>query len=870
MAKKKPNANQSRFDSLDSVPSMPEGYYTGDQPNPNLIRFVEANATPYEPETDDYCVRAFSQPITATKATAIYGMHTYWSKKPHDAIRQYILHYTRPGEIVLDPFCGSGGTVLASLIEGRKSIAIDRSPIAAFVTKNYCTPVSPDALRNAFHELSIHLASEIAWLYSTRCDRCGGSATTVFVVYSQVVQCPRCLSRLALFDCPHEDIINEDDETKAVIVCPQCKKAGRTETISARAEKYGAIPVLVSYICQNGCRPARAERRHSDTSKEKRDYFEQYDLGKIKEIEEKTIPYWLPPNRMMNSKDGVERWAMLWRPYLGDRTKVIDFFRLRNQWALAAILDGVRQLKVSADVRDALLFAFTGSLLNASDMYRYRESGKGGLSMGTFYVGPVFQVMNAWRTFEDKVQDLLRGYPTIELQEHRVIISTQSATRLAGIQSNSVDYVFTDPPYSWKVQYGESNFIWEAWLGFDTAWHEDEVIVNDNRGITEADWASNMKEAMSECYRVLKPDRWISLCYHDTSEGTWQLVQDIMAEAGFVTDRDSVAHAIDTGQKAWKQIVADKVSKRDLVVNYRKPKPLPFQVTKVYGPEDADKLPKDGDIATFADIARQIVRDFLTRHPGATNDRIYDELVSRLVASRSMEAHDFDALLQSVAEEVQQPVKEDLFRNKEPDLLGSHIQSRWYLKETADQVDQAEQAKEDSAANLLEKFIGEYLEGNPELEGVHYSDLFEQYLPVHDKPRRLLADWMPEYFIKTQSGSWRLPDKEEGKQLAELRKAGTIRRIKRFANALIDGVPVLEKDRSRSDVDLLDWLRQCRRAGLYEQGRAIYEKGGLNSANLSDEQQIEAEDDYRICVRRGSEEVAKPKRKSRKTKEDDE
>ena len=49
----------------------------------------------------------------------------------------------------------------------------------------------------------------------------------------------------------------------------------------------------------------------------------------------------------------------------------------------------------------------------------------------------------------------------------------------------------------------------------------------------------------------------------------------------------------------------------------------------------------------------------------------------------------------------------------------------------------------------------------------------------------------------------------------------------------------------RRYVDLLaDWLRQCRRAGLYEQGRAIFEKRRLNSANLEDEQQIEAEDDY--------------------------
>ena len=68
----------------------------------------------------------------------------------------------------------------------------------------------------------------------------------------------------------------------------------------------------------------------------------------------------------------------------------------------------------------------------------------------------------------------------------------------------------------------------------------------------------------------------------------------------------------------------------------------------------------------------------------------------------------------------------------------------------------------------------------------------------------------------------------------------------------------------------VNWLRQCRRAGLYEQGKAIYEKGGLNLANLTDEQQIEAEDDYRIRARRGSDEVAKPKKQRRTIREGDE
>ena len=70
-------------------------YYTSD-PNPNLRRFVEEHGTPYDPSNDDYNVPPFDKPITSTKATAIYNMHAYWSKKPHGAIHRYIRHYTRP------------------------------------------------------------------------------------------------------------------------------------------------------------------------------------------------------------------------------------------------------------------------------------------------------------------------------------------------------------------------------------------------------------------------------------------------------------------------------------------------------------------------------------------------------------------------------------------------------------------------------------------------------------------------------------------------------------------------------------------------------------------------------------------------------
>ncbi len=186
---------------------------------------------------------------------------------------------------MLDPFCGSGGTALAALMEGRAAIAIDRSPAATFITKNYCTPVDVDELKAAFEELKRKVKPEIDWLYETRCDRCGGKATTAYTVYSQVFQCPRCLNKVPLFDCKELEGQTAAGKPSKVNACPHCYARGIVEEISTRSPRFGAIPVLVSYLCASGCSPARAERRHKDLDDRKREYFEQYDLAKLQEIE---------------------------------------------------------------------------------------------------------------------------------------------------------------------------------------------------------------------------------------------------------------------------------------------------------------------------------------------------------------------------------------------------------------------------------------------------------------------------------------------------------------------------------------------------------------------------------------------------------
>jgi DNA modification methylase len=839
MARKQNNNYIQQEYFKNEIPEIPEGYYSGDKPNPNLRAFVETHVKerPYDPGTDDYDIPAFDHPIETTKATAIYNMHTYWSKKPHDAIRQYIRHYTQPGDLVLDPFCGSGGTALAALMEGRKAIAIDRSPAATFITKNYCTPVDVDDLQAAFEELKKKVKPEIDWLYETRCDRCGGKATTAYTVYSQVFQCTRCLHKVPLFDCWDVTSETRDGRPKKVHACPYCYDNGIIEEISTRGEHFGAVPVMTNYFCEGGCKPVRDERRYNDSDPVKRDYFEKYDLGKLKEIEAKEIPHWYPKDRMMHAPEDQECWGEKWRAGTSNFRTVDELFTKRNLWALAAVFEA------SIGLNDMDMIA-NSSLMASSKRAQHLEEG-GGYIPGTYYLPQLSKERNVMGVFsaifsktknaKEQITDLLKS--------NQLLISTQSACNLIEIPSYSVDYIFTDPPYSGTIQFGELNFIWEAWLNLDTHWHDEEIIVNKVRGISIVDWENMMREAMRECYRTLKPGRWLSLCYHDTSEGTWELIQNIMSEVGFIVDQNDKAIYFDTGGRTYNQYTADKVTKRDLIINFRKPWP---------GEASGDlTITGDEDETTFAQKVHTIIRDYLTSHPGTTKDRVYDEVVSCMVRAGQMEAHNFDELLGQVADEVREPVLKNLFEKEEPNLFGTHEISRWYLKETELAVqDAAESAKEDAAASSVGSFLSDWLNRHPGQEGVHYSDTFEHYVyTVIDKPRRQLLDWLPDYFYITPEGTYRLPaDEEETIAKEHGRASGTNRRIKRYISYLQQGLIVPENERP-SDSTLIEWIRHCKQSGLYDQGVFLYERGGLNLDAFSEEIMVRVEEDYQVCKR---------------------
>lgn len=871
MSKKK-TPNQLSLGVKKKTPKMPAGYYSSDKPNTNLRRFVDEHLEehPYQPDKDEYDVSPFDEPISIkNRRSALNDLHIYWSKKPFDAVQSYVDHYTNPEALVLDPFVGSGGTVLCALRRGCSAIGIDLSPASTFITKYYCTPVDLDEFSSAFEQVIENSRSTLDWLYESR-NKEGKKANTAYTVWSQVYRCERCLSYIPLGLCVDVPSFNKDGTPKrkrgggqaTCKACPKCYKRGISQEINTGSKRYGRVPLRSSIIVRSEERNRRdikfypfPEEATRSTTSQVLDIIEdgcesedlRFDIRRLREIRDSAIPHQFPANRMMNVTSDTKKWGVLWRAGVADFQTIDEVFGKRALWALSTIQDSIRHVDCSPETKHALLGVFSSSLWNCSRMYRERKKG-GGPQEGVYYLPPLSREVNVENVISGKRNTFMRANAEVasSIKSNKLLISTQTATDLSQIPSNSIDYIFTDPPYSWKVPYGELNFLWESFLGLNTKWHSDEVVISDVRGIDEIIWADKLRSAFKECARVLKPGRCLTLCYHDSAEGTWELVQDIMAECGFIPERVTSTLSIETNQKSLKQITSSTITKRDLIINFRKPKAEQLQRSFNFTGKE--------DTKTFREKVLVVIREFLTAHPGSTKDRIYDGVVSHMVRKGQLEAFDFDSLLSEIADYIAQPVKKSLFENEEPNLFGTHEIRRWYLKETADILDETESKLEDKAAKRLEKFMMEYLDEYTEYEGVHYSDLFEQYLPTTNKPRRQLVDWLWDYFYKTPEGTWRLPaNDEEREEKRKQRETGSLRRIKTYVRLLETGAPIPERLQPDSDRTIADWIRQARRAGLYQQGKIIFEKGGLNLSRLEEIDEdlaMDVNEDYQVCLKR--------------------
>ncbi|WP_017365798.1 DNA methyltransferase [Methylococcus capsulatus] len=560
-------------------------YYTA-CPNPWLADFVKHYGKPYDPSVK-YSREPLAIDVSVGKTDPIYKAHSYHTKVPHLAIVPSILHYTQPGDIVLDGFAGSGMTGVAAQWcasapaayrhelemswkkEGkpapkwgaRRVILNDLSPAATFIAANYNLPFDVEDFAKAGKQLLKKVEQEIGWMYETLHTDGKTKGRIEYTVWSEIFTCPECAGEVNFLD---EALIANSNEVRDAFPCPSCgveltKKRLDRLYVKRRDPATGAnistpkrVPTLISYSI--------GKTKHVKKPSAQ-------DIALIERFETMALPQEVPVWEFPYS----DMWEA---PRMRDKgiTHTHHLYSPRARLAIAAFW---KHASAITDVRIKLLLKFwlDSHLVNLSILNRYRPEVSFPYNplTGSYYVPSLISEASPFIAYENKLKRIVAAMKDYEAVHGGTILGTSSTTGLA-LADASVDYIFTDPPFGDNIPYAELNFLAESWHGVVTRAELDAIVdrSKENRSAQKSvdDYRHLMKACFAEYYRVLKPGRWMTVVFSNTKASVWNSLQTAMQEAGFVVANVS---ALDKQQGSFKAVTTTVAVKQDLVISAYKP-----------------------------------------------------------------------------------------------------------------------------------------------------------------------------------------------------------------------------------------------------------------------------------------------------------
>jgi 16S rRNA G966 N2-methylase RsmD len=506
-------------------------YYTA-CPNPFIAKIMDGARNGPSPR-EEYTRLPYSLDLIEKRTDEIYTAHTYHTKVPPKAIARLILHYTEPGDIVLDVFAGSGMTGVAAVMCADPQIArelgggkagprvpvlLDLSPAATFIASNYLAPPSPDEFELCARSILRSADQEIAPLWQLSGE---GSGTVDFCVWVESFACPHCQKEIL-----SERVLDATDNIGSAkdFNCPHCNglvsKAPTSDSYAVRlvrqrdtyfdrvlnrpVARVRRVPIAAQVRLNGGSKRLELnldQRKHLQTEVSARDWFP-------------TAP--LVEGERYVVKDCLSAYGITH----------IHHFYLPRQLATMACLWRLAGGADTYEQRCGLRFWISSNSLTLTVLNRFAPTHHSQVNRyfsGTLYIPSTVAESSYRYTFENKIKRLSRAFASIRrLGKQRYALGTQSATSLSEIPDNAVDYVFIDPPFGRNLQYSELNQIWEAWLQVQTN-RDFEAVIDSTRHVDVPEYAQLMHSAFRELARVLKPARWITVEFHNSSvpSGVW-------------------------------------------------------------------------------------------------------------------------------------------------------------------------------------------------------------------------------------------------------------------------------------------------------------------------------------------------------------
>jgi len=481
--------------------------------------------------------------VSAGKNTYTYDAHTYHTKVPPQGIAEIVRQYLPDGGLVLDPFAGSGMTGVAARALGNDVILNELSPAASFIADRFTRQCDPALFAAAVDAVCDTLKELRRDLYTMQCRTCHKDTEVLFTVWSYRVRCSECDHEFVLWDhCRQYGQTVREHKILSEFPCPHC----RATIKKSRLKRTTAEPVMLGYKC---C--SRQQVEHPLTAD---DHARIARLTAAPPLAEGFYPTTELP-------DGVN----LRQPKKHGLTSVDRFYTPRNLAAMSHLWRELHRIE-DAEVAGFLGFVFTSLYQRVTKLSEFRFWGGSG-NTANFNVPYIFNEANVFVTFERKartIQDHLET--TAKAYSGRSIVRTGSATDLSFLPDNSIDLVFTDPPFGANINYSEMNTLWESWLGaFTDATHE--AIVNRYQDKDIAAYGGLMLDSLKECHRVLRPGHWLLLVFMNSSQDVWDALRKAVLDAGFLLERVDI---FDKQHGTFKQFVSDNTAGCDLLLHCRK------------------------------------------------------------------------------------------------------------------------------------------------------------------------------------------------------------------------------------------------------------------------------------------------------------
>ena len=559
-------------------------YYTA-CPNPFLEDFVHHYGKPYDPEKP-YHRTPFAVDVSVGKTDALYRAHSYHTKVPHLAIVPSILHYTDPGDLVLDGFCGSGMTGVAAQFCGaaperyqqdlesewqqdgrekpkwgaRRAILNDLSPAATFIAANYNLPFDVNAFARAGRKLLDEVEKELGWMYETHHSD-GRLGRIEYTVWSEVFACPDCAEEVVFLN---EALDPETKRVKELFPCPNCS-AELTKKRMERKQETKIDPVFGKPTQKPMRYPVLIHYKIGKGKYEKKP--DEQDMAILKRIEEMPWPMEMPSIAFPFDN--------MWEaPRLLGRgiTHTHHLFLPRAAHALDSLWKKTQAYTNLRD-RNMLLFFVEQAIWGFSILNRYRLRAYSHVNQymsGVYYVASQHAECNPEYNLGNKLNRLIKAFRGNASKLGQSTVNQGSTTKIAS-PNNSIDYIFTDPPFGDNFAYAELNFLVETWHKVVTNPIEEAVVdrskKNKNTQKSMSDYQSLMTICFKEYYRVLKPGRWMTVVFHNSKNAVWNIIQESLQSAGFIV---ADVRTLDKQQGSFKQVTSIAV-KQDLVISAYKP-----------------------------------------------------------------------------------------------------------------------------------------------------------------------------------------------------------------------------------------------------------------------------------------------------------